>query len=189
MTEAAHYIMLTFCQKDKSLQHLAYITHNNRGLLQTNMTRMQARNPGYHWYLEMFKRLNLPVMVGITNAVEHANKIRSYHLEKKASEKHRITLKIGRAERQEGRKAWVKAQLLVHTYGSDSEDSDDNKGRTGQDDAGREEIMLAMTHRQVCPVRHAGVGSTSHRCTSHRACPLNKSSVQDKENKPPVPEM
>ena len=86
MTKAAHHVMLTFRQKDKSPQRLAYITRTNTGLLQANMTRMQARNPGYHWYLEMFKRLNLPVTEGITKAVELANKVRSYHLEKKASE-------------------------------------------------------------------------------------------------------
>ena len=98
------------------------------GLLQANVSRMaERRGPKYHWTLELFRRLGLPVTDDMQAAVEHTLKRRSRDQQRKATEKgkkRRISLKISRAERHEARKAWVRAQAITHTYGSDSSEDD-----------------------------------------------------------------
>ena len=49
-------------------------------LLQSNMTYMYSkRGPQYHWVIELFKLLKLPVFDGVQAALEAFNKLRKAH--------------------------------------------------------------------------------------------------------------
>ena len=172
MTEAAHHVALTFRQKDKCLRMEAYETRTNMGLLQANQSRMQSQNQSYHWYIEVFRKLNLPVTDGILLSVQKANKNRQYHLKKKSSEegrRRRVTLKITRVERQEARKAWVRAQPIQHDYGSDSTDIEAEQEVPRQAPEDSEALNLPASAKKGCKC-----GSSTHRRISSRECPLNK---------------
>ena len=63
--EASHNILVRFRSKDLQLHRLHYITKTNIGLCQANISWMVKKNSPsyrYHWLLDLFKRLNLPVL-------------------------------------------------------------------------------------------------------------------------------
>ena len=51
-------------------------------LLQSNITYMyQRRGPQYHWVIELFRRMKLPVFDDVHQALEEFNKARKQMLE------------------------------------------------------------------------------------------------------------
>ena len=65
------------------------------------------KGTGYHWLLDLFRRLKLPILDGMQEALEQANKNRKKKLEKLRSEeskKKRIEWKNARDLEQEERK-------------------------------------------------------------------------------------
>ena len=82
----------------------------------------------YHWLLDLFGRLKLPLFNGIAEALKKGNEVRTKTLKKKktdeAKEK-RINWKKARVQEQEERKEWIQRQAVHHTYGSEEEDEDE----------------------------------------------------------------
>ena len=116
------------------------------------------RGPDYHWIVDLYERMNLPVK----------------ELEKKKTDKakqKRVSHKIAHSEDQEERKKWVKRQAILHTYGAEDDDDGSEEDRTLVQEAerimGGEETVTVSGRKCRC-------GSTSHLRTSSRLCPLNK---------------
>ena len=90
------------------------------------MTYMyRKRGPQYHWVVELFRRLKLPVYDGVHRALEEFNELRMEKLryaKTEESKKRRIILKIVRTKHAQRRKEWSRKHGH-DTYG-DEEDSD-----------------------------------------------------------------
>ena len=91
--------------------------------------------PQYHWIVELFRRLKLPVYDGVHRALEYFNKLRMEKLEHEKTEKskRRRMLKVERTKDAQRRKKWSRKHGH-DTYGDD-EDSDtaelNPKGKKG----------------------------------------------------------
>ena len=85
------------------------------------------RGPNYHWVIDLYERLNLPVVSAVVQALHKATADRIANLEKQKTEEgnQRIHMKVTRAEDQEARKKWGKQQAVRHTYGNEESDGDD----------------------------------------------------------------
>ena len=182
-------MLIRFRSKDLHLHRLHYITSTNLGLCQSNMTYLTGKKgTGYHWLLDLFGRLKLPLLDGMQEALEQANKNRKKKLEKLRSEeskKKRIKWKNARDLEQEERKRWVKQQEIRHDYGEEDGGEDDvevdsvggarellgSSSVSGPDSA----VIIASKKKCKC-------GSTSHLRTSHRECPMNKSKRHDDDS-------
>ena len=149
----------------------------NEGFCQGNMTWcFKVRGPDYHWVVDLYERLNLPVVPAVVEALHKATVDRAAELEKQKSEKrkqNRIRMKVARAEDQESQKKWVKQQAVRHSYGrEDSGDEDE-----GEVDAGleREVSQMVGSNKQITVIseRKCRCGSTEHSRVTHRSCPLN----------------
>ena len=126
----------------------------------------QVRGPKYHWVIDLYECLNLPVLPAVVQALEKAVKERAEELEKEKSDKAkqgRVRMKVARAEDQEGQK-WLKRQAIEHSYGQE-DDADDVE--PGPSDG--VEISNAVVSGKSCRC-----GSKEHSRTSHSSCPLNK---------------
>ena len=187
-------MLIRFRSKDLHLHSLHYVTSTNLGLCQSNMTYLTGKKgTGYHWLLDLFGRLKLPILDGMQEALEQANKNRKKKLEKLRSEeskKKRIKWKNARDLEQEERKRWAKQQEIRHDYGvEDGEDDvevdvevDDSTGarelRSSSSVSGPDRaVIIASKKRCKC-------GSNTHLRTSHRECPMNKSKIHDDDNAP-----
>ena len=86
-------------------------------------------------------------------------------------------MKVARAEDQQSRKKWVKRQSVIHSYGQDEDDVEDDEAidqsTISETDAlvrGGDDRNLTIVSGKTCRC-----GSQEHRRTSHKDCPLNKS--------------
>lgn len=146
---------------------LHYITSTNCGLVQGNMTWcFENRGEEYHWIVDLYERLKLPVLPTVVSALRNVTAERMADLKKRKTEeskRKRISQKVARAEEQEERKRWGKRQAIQHSYGdedlhNDVEEEDGDKGTKEAEESGMK----------------CRCGSSSHKRTSHRLCPLNK---------------
>ncbi|KAK3744062.1 hypothetical protein QZH41_007954 [Actinostola sp. cb2023] len=180
----AHFTVLPqFRAKDMSLCRLHYITSTNCGLCQGNMTWCyDVRGPTYHWIIDLYDRLNLPVIPAIVTALQKAASDRIEELKKQktaAAKQNRIHMKVARAEEQEARRKWGKRQTVMHTYGNDDEDDEG-------DPVDQETVRLAEAaipegidgSTTVISGKKCRCGSTEHRRTSNKACRLNKNNLK-----------
>ena len=65
--------------------------------------------PQYHWVVELFRRLKLPVFDGVRRALEEFNQLRMEkleHVKTEKSKKRRIMLKVERTKDAQRRKEW-----------------------------------------------------------------------------------
>ena len=169
--EASHNVFIRFRPKHIHLERLHYTLSTELALLQSNMTYMyRKRGPQYHWVVELFRRLKLPVYDDVHRALENFNGLRMKQLEfakTEKSKKRRIQLKGERTKDAQRRKVWSK--LHGHdTYGDD-EDSDTaelkpKKGKKGQ--------TSVEGKCKAC-------GSSTHLRSSNKLCPYNKKRVGD----------
>ena len=85
----------------------------------------RKRGPQYHWVVELFWRLKLPVYDGVHRALGDFNNLRMEKLEHEKTEKSkkRISLKVERAKDAQHRKEWSRKHGH-DTYGDDEDDSD-----------------------------------------------------------------
>ena len=147
----------------------------NAGLCQGNMTWcFKVRGNNYHWVIDLYQRLNLPVIPAAVEALVKCVQDRAAELNKQQTEarkQQRINMKVARTEDQEARKKWVKQQAVRHTYGGDSEDEGDDDGQLVSD---VNEILGNKDDLLVVSGRKCRCGSTRHQRTSHKDCPLNK---------------
>ena len=129
------------------------------------MTYMyEKRGPQYHWVVELFKHLKLPVFEGVQAALETFNQQRKLNLDHQktdSSKRRRIQLKTERKMDAQRRKLWSKKHGH-DTYGSDDSDIDED---------------------EIKPKgRKCKCGSTTHQRTNHSDCPLNtKNTISNKK--------
>ena len=181
LCEGSHNVLIRFRSKDLHLHRLHYVTSTNLGLCQSNMTYLTGKKgTGYHWLLDLFGRLKLPILDGMQEALEQASKDRKKKLEKLRSEeskKKRIKWKNARDLEQQERKRWVKQQEIRHDYGEEDGEDDPEVG----DSAGARDLLgsssVSGPDRAViiASKKKCKCGSTTHLRTSHRECPMNKS--------------
>ena len=204
LPEASHNVLVRFRSKNLHLHRLHYITSTNVGLCQSNMTWLTSKKGiQYHWLLDLFHRLKLPVFDGMEKALRKANDERAKKLEKLKTDefkKNRIALKRKREIEQEVRKQWLQEQETSHAYGDDDEldieTHDDDEGASdllsqtmfaGPDGASvvtNKKTHLRTSHsegedKQVSDTSNAErksckCGSTEHLRTNHHDCPFNK---------------
>ena len=166
--EASHTVFIRFRPKHINLERLHYVVSTELALLQSNMTYMyQRRGPQYHWVIELFRRMKLPVFDGVHQALENFNEVRKRMLEREKTEKfktRRIQLKVARTKDAQCRKAW--SNKHGHdTYGDD--DSGDD-----QDDV---ELKPKTSRKKASSGgKCKACGSTTHLRSSHKECPFNK---------------
>jgi len=68
--EATFSVFPKFHPKDVGLQRLHYQASTNLALLQASMTYLyEKRGPEYHWILELFQRMGLPLFDGMKDQV------------------------------------------------------------------------------------------------------------------------
>ena len=86
--EASHNVLIRFRSKDKYLRLIHYTVSINMGLMQANMTWLcKKKGLSYHWLLDLFQRLKLPVFDGMKDALQRANEIRAKNHEQKQTKK------------------------------------------------------------------------------------------------------
>ena len=184
--EASHNVLVRFRSKDKYLQNIHYMVSTNLGLLQANMTWLgKKRGLSYHWLLDLFTRLKLPIFNGMPEALKRANEVRAKNLAKKQTEEaknKRTDWKKARVQEQEERKLWGRRQTIHHTYGSDddNEDEEDVDGNAESPKGGTEQhgSKAPRLARQKLKCK---CGSSEHKYTSHHNCPLNKKRIEVKD--------
>lgn len=134
------------------------------------------RGPDYHWIVDLYERMNLPVLPEVVHAFQKATKERMTELEKKTDEakQKRVSQKIARSEDQEEWKKWVKRQAILHTYGAEDEDDGSEEDRTLVQEA---EHLMGGEETVIVSGRKCRCGSTTHLRTSSRLCPLNKNNA------------
>ena len=124
------------------VSRLHYMASTNCGLCQGNMSWCyRVQGPSYHWVVDLYERLNLPVLPAVVEALQKVVEDRMKEIEKgKTDHKKgiRIQMKVARAEEQEARKKWVKRQALQHTYGQDDDDVDEEAEDPALVEAARE---------------------------------------------------
>ena len=160
----------------------------NAGFCQGNMTWcFKVRGPNYHWVVDLYERLKLPVVPAVVEALHKATTDRAAELEKQKSERrkqNRIRMKVARAEDQESLKKWVKQQAVRHSYGredsgdEDKEEVDSRLEREVSQIVGSSEqitVIIVGSSEQITVIsgRKYCCGSTEHSIVTHRTCPLN----------------
>ena len=131
----------------------------------------RKRGPQYHWVVELFRHLKLPVYDGVHRALEDFNNLRMEKLEHEKTEKpkkRRIMLKVERTKDAQRRKEWSRKHGH-DTYGDD-EDSDTAELKPKQKKSIKGQKMVEGQCKR---------GSTTHLRTSHNECPYNKRRVND----------
>ena len=165
--EASHNVFIRFRPKHINLDRLHYVVSTELALLQSNMTYMyDKRGPQYHWVIELFRLLKLPVFDGVQAALEVFNKRRKADLDRKKTSKYerrRIELLVERTEDAQRRKEWSKKHGH-DTYGDNDSDEDRVELKT------KEQKRQQSSTERKC----RACGSTTHRRSSHRDCPSNK---------------
>ena len=68
----------------------------------------RKRGLQYHWVVELFRLLKLPVFDGVHRALEEFNELRMEHEKTEKSKKRRIMLKVERTMDAQRRKEWSK---------------------------------------------------------------------------------
>lgn len=190
LPEADHHIFTKFRAKDQNLQRLHYITSTNFGLMQSNMKWLRGkRGPDYHWIIELYKKLGLPVYKDIVEALVASTQESEktlVHQQKEETKKKRIANKRARLEENEERKRWLKEQKANHTYGSiaqeEVEEDKEASALINRDNEGSD--VPAGTIVVSNTVRACKCGAVTHKRVTHKDCPLNKKpSTSDKSKK------
>uniref|UniRef100_A0A1X7VUT5 Uncharacterized protein n=1 Tax=Amphimedon queenslandica TaxID=400682 RepID=A0A1X7VUT5_AMPQE len=116
------------------------------------MTNLYAkRGPQYHWMLEILKRMGLPVVTNLKYILKMSNTNRILYLQSKKTDAEKAKRKLYKrkckVDEHKARRLFVQENAMVHEYGSDE----------------------AKT-----PIEKLKCGSTDHKRTTHKSCPLRK---------------
>ena len=145
----------------------------NAGLCQGNMSWCyEVRGPNYHWVADLYEQLNLPVLPAVLQALQKFVEERAALLQKEKTTEakaNRVKMKVARAEDQESRRKWLKRKAIEHTYGHDEDDNQDTEEPQEIGDVTDGDNSTVVISGKCCRC-----GSTEHKRTSHRSCPLNK---------------
>ena len=172
--EASHNVFIRFRPKHIYLVRLHYVVSTELALLQSNMTYMyEKRGPQYHWVVELFRRLELPVFDGVYAALEAFNRRRKIRLDYQKTDKYkqrRIELKVERTLDAQRRKDWSKKHGH-DTYGSGDSDEDDGELKSNVQKKRKQGQISTGGKCKSC-------GSTSHLRSNHSECPFNKQNMK-----------
>ena len=164
--EASHNVFIRFRPKHINLERLHYVVSTELVLLQSNMTYLnEKRGPQYHWVIELFRLLKLPVFDGVHASLEAFNKQSKAELNRKKTDrcKRRWTeLKAERTLDAQRCKKWSKKHGH-DTYGSG--DSDKEGVELKPKDPKGSKHQVGGSVRRVDP---------PHLQSNHRDCPFNK---------------
>lgn len=154
----------------------------------------ESRGSSYHWILDLYQRLKLPIIPAVVQGLSKAVEERMAALEQLKTDRRkqgRIRQKVARQEDQAERKKWVKRQSIQHSYGADEEEMGEAEGQDQPEDetlvsqakAAMEDLQgtdgsITVISGKKCP----RCGSGSHKCSSHRSCPFNKKTGKDLNN-------
>ena len=70
LSESSFSVLTKFRAKDTSLHQKHYQASTNLGLIQANMTWCyKHRGPEYHWIVDLYTRMGLPIFDGIQEMV------------------------------------------------------------------------------------------------------------------------
>ena len=119
----------------------------------------QKHGNTYHWIVELFRRLRLPIFDGMVEALQSATEVQAKNLSKKKTVNAKERRTKARAQEQQERKLWSRRQRIDHTYVSDVDD-----------DCSSEEDGSPST----CVQRKCKCGSVDHRSIRHHSCLLNR---------------
>ena len=141
----------------------------------------KVRGRNYHWVIDLYEMLNLPLVPAVIEALQKAAVDRMKEIEKGKTDhrkKTRIQMKVDRAEDQEARKKWVKQHAVRHTYGNDQEDDDAEEdevdpalivaARAAMEETEEDDGAILVISGRTCRC-----GSKTHKRVSHSDCPLN----------------
>ena len=113
-----------------------------------------VRGPSYHWVIDLFEGLNLPVIPAVVEALQKEVAERMKEVQRGKTDhkkKVRIQMKVARAEEQEARKKWVKRQAIQHTYGQEEELGEDDEAEDpALIEAAREALGSSGEHWRHC---------------------------------------
>jgi len=128
----------------------------------------KVKGTNYHWVIDLYQRLNLPVIPAEAEALFKCLQYRAAELNKRQTEAWKqqgVRMKVARTEDQEARKKGVKQQAVRHSYGGDSEDGGDDNGQLVSD---VNEILGNKDDPLVVSGRKCHCGSTKHQQTSQQ---------------------
>ena len=156
--EASHNVLVRYRSKNLNLERLHYHVSTNIGLIQGCMTYLfTKRGPRYHWILDILERMCLPVVQNLPSILQKLNEGRFFDIQSQktnaAKAKRKLYKRKCKVFEHQRRQLFVKGSAMKHDYGGD---------------ASTEEVIAnASTDNCKC-------GSTDHRRTSHKSCPLRR---------------
>lgn len=171
--ESAHSALIRFRKKNWNIKRLHYHVSTYLGLMESNMSFMiNVKGVQYHWLPELYANLSLPDFHGTRAFFKEKNRARKKRCENRKTEAYKKKVvkakQRHRVDEQLDRQKFSAAQKIQHIYKSNV-----NYTCEPQDDDGCSEVDKKGTTTLVKPCK---CGSTTHRRTTHKACPLNKQS-------------
>ena len=155
-----------FRSKNLQLSRLHYHLSTNLGLIQSNMTWLyKKRGPKYHWLTDLFKRMELPILSGVSEVLQNVNvkrmKLLQYYKRPDVKLNRKKWKVKRRVQEKRERENWRKMKGDSHNYmGS----------KTGD--------VTPCPTRPIKPVSKSAksckCGSITHFKTTNTDCPLNK---------------
>ena len=182
--EAAHHVLILFCPKSMHMHRLHYQVSTNLGLLQSNQSFMGSlEGLSYHWYLELLKHAGMPIYDGTEPTLKHMIVARKERLERAKSEEGKKKIRqwkhAHRRVEQGRRKEWGKRQRVQHKYGEDH-DSSNMLHLSSKPELTPSRVIQGRARQSCNGKGSCKCGSTSHRHTTHRDCPLNSHNSRKK---------
>ena len=136
--EDSHSVLIKYRPKNLSLSRVHYMVSTNLGLLQSNLSYMiKKHGVKYHWLLDLFKRLKLPIFDGMEEGLEKANRNWMHRLafkQMKRGKKWTMGIFQSRDKEQNTHSKWAKKKKKIqHIYGANivAEESHDDAGIQG----------------------------------------------------------
>ena len=153
IVEASHNVLVRYRSKDWNIARLHYQVSTNLGLIQSCMTNLYTkRGPQYHWILDVLKCMDLPEVPNLKYILKELNEDRFLYLQNQktdeAKSKRKLYKKHRKVDEHQARMLFVQKSAMMHNYGFDEDEAQTS-------------------------IRKCKCGSTDHKRTNHRSCPLN----------------
>ena len=162
VVEASHNVLVRYRSKDWHIARLHYQVSTNLGLIQSCMTNLYTkRGPQYHWMLEILKRMGLPVVPQLKYILKKCNTARFSSLRNQKTDAAKAKRKLYKRKRKvdehKARRLFVQKSAMVHGYGCDEAET---------------------------PIKKCKCGSTDHKRTTHKSCPLRSAFYGERKSDP-----
>ena len=170
--ESANSALIRFRKKNWNIQRLHYHVSTNFGLLESNLTFMHTiEGIEYHWVPELLAVLGLPNI----DVVKAYYKAKNREREKRRIERESETFKRKAASAKHAHR--VTEQQRRQEYGHKMKELKDHTYETNlgyskeplEGECSSETVSRAEGKSKPCVC-----GSTTHKRTTHKSCPLNK---------------